>query len=347
MIGFSDEQLLSLTRPPFDSIYANRETFLCATLSCGGAIEACRAVVAGAVKNAIAVIRPPGHHAESHMPSGFCFFNNVCVAARVCQKDFPDLCRKILILDWDVHHGNGCQEIFYDDPSVLYISIHVYMNGNFYPSSDAGDHLHCGAGNAYGMNVNVPWTIYGMTDADYIHAFQEVVMPIAQAFNPDLVIVAAGFDAADGDELGKCHVTPAGYSQMTHMLMSLANGKVAVCLEGGYNLRAIAKSALAVTQTLMGEPPQRLDENLKVSATAVKDVAMVKRQQSKYWKSLFPRETIDTLNPEFMPERLHDVLREWQSKVLFDQFQMLPLPIHRTGLTNPHSKSFDYQVIAT
>ena len=104
-----------------DSIYWHNQTWFCASLSAGGAIEATRAVVAGQVRNAVAVIRPPGHHAEHDKESGFCFFNNVPIAVKVAQEDFPDLCRKILILDWDVHHGNGTQKAFYDDPNVLYI----------------------------------------------------------------------------------------------------------------------------------------------------------------------------------------------------------------------------------
>ncbi|KKY25385.1 putative histone deacetylase [Diplodia seriata] len=114
------------------------------------------------------VIRPPGHHAEHNAPGGFCFFNNVSVAARVCQQDFPDKCRKILILDWDVHHGNGVQRAFYNDPNVLYISIHVHMNGTFYPSNNYGDHTHCGEGPGEGKNVNIPWSSQGMGDGDYM-----------------------------------------------------------------------------------------------------------------------------------------------------------------------------------
>lgn len=202
-----------------DSLYLHSLTFFCAKLSAGGAIEACRAVAGGRVKNAMAVIRPPGHHAEHNKPGGFCFFDNVAIAAKVCQRDFGDKCRKILILDWDVHHGNGVQMAFEDDPNVLYISLHVHTDGKFYPSGNYGDHLHVGYGAGEGKNINIPWKTNGMTDGDYMYAFQNIVMPVAYEFNQDLVIISAGFDAAEGDMLGGCHVSPAGFAHMTHMLM--------------------------------------------------------------------------------------------------------------------------------
>ncbi|KAL1306585.1 hypothetical protein AAFC00_005269 [Neodothiora populina] len=324
-----------------DSIYLSRNSPMCARLSAGGAIEACRAIWNEQIKNVIAVIRPPGHHAEHDTPKGFCFFNNVPIAARACQKEFPDKCRKVMILDWDVHHGNGVQEAFYDDPNVLYISLHVHKDGYFYPAGDYGDHLHCGEGKGLGRNVNIPWKTAGMTDGDYLYAFQQIVMPIAQDFDPDMVIVSAGFDAAEGDMLGLCHVSPAGYAHMTHMLMSLADGKVAVCLEGGYNLRSIAVSALAVTRTLMGEPPERLISN-EPSPTGVDTVELVKRTQSKFWPCLYPRNPSDRFKT-LKAARMHDIIREWQTKKLFEDFDMTSLFIAR----NKISKSFEGQVLAT
>ena len=340
----TDEELEAIAAQ-CDSIYAHKMTFVSAKLSAGGAIEACKAVVAGQVKNAFAVIRPPGHHAEPYQPGGFCFFNNVCIAAKVCQKDFPETCRKILVLDWDVHHGNGVQRAFYDDPNVLYISIHVHRNGHFYPCTDYGDHKHHGAGAGEGRNVNIPWPCHGMGDGDYLLAFQQVVMPIAQEFDPDLVIISAGFDAAEGDELGQCFVTPAGYAHMTHMLMSLANGKVAVCLEGGYNLRSIAKSALAVTRTLMGEPPDRLI-SVEPTAAGVETIHMVVREQSRYWKCMYPK--VEAQNDSLVRkglrgERMHDIYRYSQSREWWDSYSMTPLFIYREKL----SKSFEREVLAT
>ncbi|EMC96258.1 hypothetical protein BAUCODRAFT_69749 [Baudoinia panamericana UAMH 10762] len=349
----SPEELEDLVQHPgqrqLDSIYISPNTPFCAALSAGGAIEACRAVMLSKVKNAFAVIRPPGHHAEREDVKGFCFYDNVSIATRVCQREFGERCRKVFILDWDVHHGNGIQQATYDDQNVLYISLHVHKSGNFYPERSYrdergpyGDHLHCGGDTALGRNVNIPWRNYGMGDADYIYAFQQVVMPIATEFEPDLVIIAAGFDAAEGDMLGGCFVTPAGYAHMTHMLMSLAQGKVAVCLEGGYNLQSIARSACAVGRTLMGEPPDRLT-NLNPTRSGVEDVKMVARQQSKFWSCLYPKDLSAQLAGPLHGERMHDLVRRTQAAELWEQHQMTPLFIHRDKL----SKSFENQVLAT
>ena len=326
----------------YDSVYFNKLTFTSALLSTGGAIETCKAVVSRQLKNGIAIIRPPGHHAEFNRPSGFCFFDNVAVAARVCQVDYPDTCRKILILDWDVHHGNGIQQAFENDPNVLYISIHVHQDGLFYPMGPYGNHLHCGVGRGIGKNINIPWRAQGMGDADYLYAFQKVVMPVAFEFNPDLVIVAAGFDAAQGDHLGGCHVSPAGYGHMTHMLMSLAEGRVVACLEGGYNLKAISKSALAVTRVLMGEPPDRLPET-KPTPSGLATVRMVAEYQSRYWKSLGPKALNQEDALEYGAERLHDIIRYYQAAQMLNKHKMFELHV----LREPLSRSFEHQILAT
>ncbi|KAK2789579.1 Histone deacetylase hda1 [Emmonsiellopsis sp. PD_33] len=333
----SEKDLIELEHTR-DSIYFNSLTFTSSILSCGGAIETCKAVVDRQVKNAIAVIRPPGHHAEHNKTMGFCLFNNVCVAARVCQREFGEKCRKILILDWDVHHGNGIQKAFYDDPNILYISLHVYRDGSFYPGGDEGNWDHCGEGNGLGKNINIPWPTQGMGDGDYMYAFQEVVMPIAYEFDPDLVIISAGFDAAAGDELGGCFVTPPCYAHMTRMLMNLAGGKVAVCLEGGYNFKSISKSALAVTRTLMGEPPDRL-YSASASRPAVHTVKRVAMIQSAYWKCMYPKAPPET----FWGNRVHDIIRQYQAKQLYDEYKLTNLYIYRDTL----SKSFENQVLAS
>ncbi|OJD28706.1 histone deacetylase [Diplodia corticola] len=337
------QEILNEMAADMDSVYLHPATYSCASLSAGGAIEAARAVVAGHVRNAVAVIRPPGHHAEHDAPGGFCFFNNVSVAARVCQQDFPDKCRKILILDWDVHHGNGVQRAFYNDPNVLYISIHVHMNGTFYPSNNYGDHTHCGEGPGEGKNVNIPWSAQGMGDGDYMYAFQQIVMPIAQEFDPDLVIVASGFDAADGDRLGKCFVTPPCYAHMTHMLMSLASGKTVVCLEGGYNLQSIARSAVAVTRTLMGEPPDRLGDEIEPSPLGLSTVELVKRYQSRYWKCMYPKQHSGAIANALHARRIHDIVRQADATDFWNEYRMTELFILRDKI----SKSFEKQVLAT
>lgn len=339
------------------SLYVGNLTYEAALISAGAAIETCKNVVAGNVKNAIAIIRPPGHHAEHNESMGFCLFNNVAIAAKVCQLEYPDLCRKILILDWDVHHGNGIQNIFYEDPNVLYISLHVYENGTFYPGQpdlkgipDGGPDK-CGAGAGIGTNVNIGWHSQGMGDGEYMAAFQRIIMPIAHEYDPDLVIVAAGFDAAAGDALGGCFVTPSCYAHMTHMLMSLADGKVSICLEGGYNLRAISRSALACAKTLMGEPPERIDVP-PVNYQAAITLDEVREQQSNYWQSMRPgpldykkkdaakvKSDVRALNGT----RFDEVIRGYQKKVLSKKHKMFSMYVQREKIT----KDFKNQVLCT
>ncbi|KAI9651066.1 Histone deacetylase hda1 [Ciborinia camelliae] len=330
------------------SLYVGLCTFEAALISAGGAIETCKHVVQGDVKNAIAVIRPPGHHAESNESLGFCVFNNVPVAAKICMMDYPDKCRKVLILDWDIHHGNGTQNMFYDDPNVLYISLHVYEDGNFYPGQPEDDSLpdggndKVGTGAGLGKNVNIGWPCQGMGDGEYMAAFQKIVMPIAQEYDPDLVIISAGFDAAAGDELGGCFVTPGCYSHMTHMLMSLAGGKVAVCLEGGYNLSAISRSALAVAKTLMGEPPTRqpIPPLHKLAAQVFEEV---KYYQSPYWECMRSG-IVDYKEAQFKGAvRMDDVVRNYQRNMLSKNHQMVSLWVQRHQL----ARSFDNQVMVT
>jgi histone deacetylase 6 len=328
------------------SLYVGNLTYEAAIVAAGGAIETCKNVVVGRVKNAIAIIRPPGHHAEHGEALGFCIFNNVPIAAKVCMEDYPELCRKILIVDWDVHHGNGIQNMFYENPNVLYISLHVYQGGGFYPNVvegiPDGDLDKVGSGLGIGRNVNIGWHDQGMGDAEYMAAFQRIVMPIAEEFDPDFVIISAGFDAAAGDELGGCFVTPACYSHMTHMLMSLANGKLAVCLEGGYDLPAIKRSALAVAKTLMGEPPIRIKVP-PINRQAEYVLQEVKIQQAPYWECMRLGVASETRLIERGDTRVDAVMRGYQLHELQTEFSMIPLYIQRDKLVDV----FEKQVLVT
>lgn len=349
--GRSSAELRELTKQydqGRESIYVGSMSHPVALLSAGGAIETCKNVVTGKVKNAFAVIRPPGHHAEHDQAMGFCFFNNVPVAVKVCQRDYPELCRKVLILDWDVHHGNGIQNIFYDDPNVLYISLHVYSDGIFYPgqppdpNTPDGGIKNCGSGPGLGRNINIGWHDQGMGDGEYLAAFQKIIMPIAKEFDPDLVVISAGFDAADGDDLGGCFVSPPCYAHMTHMLMSLADGKVSVCLEGGYNLKAISDSAVAVARTLMGEPPPRM-QIPKINKEAARLLAKVQAHQAPYWECMRPGVVNVPDMKSLNSNRLNDVIRTAQRQVLQAKHNMVPLYIQREQLF----ASFENQVLVT
>lgn len=361
--NMNKDELLKATEKG-DSVYFNNDSLLAAKLSCGGAIEACKSVVEGRVKNALAVVRPPGHHAEPDSPGGFCLFSNVAVAATSILKSYPESVRRIVIIDWDIHHGNGTQKVFLNDPRVLYISLHRYEQGKYYPGTKAGAADQVGEGLGEGFNINIPWPIGGVGDADYIYAFRKVVMPVCNEFQPDLVIISSGFDAADGDVIGGCHVSPAGYGQMTHMLKSLAKGNLCVVLEGGYNLDSIAKSALRVAKVLIGEPPEELAKSLPKteSIEVIDDVIKI---QSKYWKSLGPGYTgldynlpsvmgnFDNLiskssDPTFIEvasknNRLGDAVRDFQRSELFEKFNFSSLPLFIEKL--PESSSINESTI--
>jgi histone deacetylase 6 len=239
--------------------YANSASARAARLAAGGLIDMARAVASDEIANGLALVRPPGHHAEAGQAMGFWLFNNVAVAARNLKPVFrnglagPKSAARVLIADWDVHHGNGTQNTFWNDPSVLYFSTH---QAPFYPGTGAIPET--GGPDARGYTVNVPWPA-GRGDADHLSAFDRVLLPIATRFDPDLVIVSAGFDAAEGDLLGEQRISPAGYAAMTERLGRLAGGRLVLALEGGYTLEAIAASAAACLRVLLGEEPPAKD----------------------------------------------------------------------------------------
>ncbi len=257
--------------------YARRESEAAALLAAGGLSELTAPVLVGRLSNGFALVRPPGHHAEAGHAMGFCLFNNVAVAARAAQKKGA---KRILIVDWDVHHGNGTQNTFWDDPDVLYFSTHQYP---FYPGT--GSIGETGGAAAPGRTVNVPWPA-GMGDAEYLAAFDRVLLPIARAFSPDLVLVSAGFDAAAGDLLGGMRISPSGYAAMTSRLLPLAGGRVVLALEGGYNLDAISASAAACLRVLLGDAPSRTDFGAP-APLAARILDAVLREQSPFWPGGF------------------------------------------------------------
>jgi histone deacetylase 6 len=238
--------------------YTSRHSARAARLAAGGLVELVGRVLSGELANGFALLRPPGHHAEADRAMGFCLFNNVAVAARAARRALaqgvphPGVSR-LAIVDWDLHHGNGTQHCFEDDPGVLYFSMHEYP---FYPGT--GGVREIGRGDARGRTVNVAWPS-GMGDAEYLAAIDRVLLPIARAFDPELVLVSCGFDAAAEDPLGGMQVSTAGYAAMTGRLRSLAEGRVVLALEGGYDLDSISAAAAACTAVLLGDPPDTPD----------------------------------------------------------------------------------------
>lgn len=261
--------------------YANEHSALAARLAAGLCADLASAIFTRRAKNGFALVRPPGHHAGVKQAMGFCLHNNAAVAASAAQMAGA---KRVLIVDWDVHHGNGTQEIFEQSKSVLYISLHRHEGGKFYPGTGASDEV--GTKDAQGYCVNVPWSRGGVGDNDYIFAFQQVVLPIAAEYAPDFTIISAGFDAARGDPLGCCDVTPAGFAQMTEMLNTLSGGKLLVILEGGYNLRSISSSATEVIKVLLGERSGCKVDNILPSRAGLRTVLEVLKIQMNFWPTL-------------------------------------------------------------
>lgn len=228
--------------------YVSRRSYDAALLAAGGFTTLVEAVMRGQVNNGFALVRPPGHHASADEAEGFCLFNNMAVAARVARDELG--AGRVLIVDWDLHHGQGTQYIFEDDPSVLYFSTHQW---GIYPGT--GHYRDSGVGAGKGFTVNVPLQP-GAGDAMYLAIFDELLTPLAQRFEPDVILVSAGFDTHWRDPLGSMLVTVAGYGAMTQRLVKLAdelcNGRLAITLEGGYDLDALAYGVLAVLNVLLG-----------------------------------------------------------------------------------------------
>ena len=225
----------------------SRQSYNAAVLAAGGVLTAVDAMIAGDVANAFCAVRPPGHHATKDRAMGFCIFNNVAIGARYVQGKYG--LSRVLIADWDVHHGNGTQEAFYDDPNVLYFSIHQWP---FYPGTGSASQTGAGAGSDLTINVPAP---AGSGDREFIEAFEQQLRPAAMAFSPEFVFVSAGFDAQAGDLLGGMKVTVEGFSRLTRIVKEIAQtccqGRLVCVLEGGYGPDLLAASVEAHIRALM------------------------------------------------------------------------------------------------
>ncbi len=284
------ELVASTARRPYTMLdpdtYACPKSYETAKLAVGGNLAAVDQVVEGKVKNAFTFIRPPGHHAEANRAMGFCLFNNVAIAAQYALKTHK--LKKAMIIDWDLHHGNGTQHSFYERADVLYFSTHQYP---YYPGT--GHINETGSGAGKGFTVNVPLAA-GPGDAEYTKVFEEILEPVALEYKPEIVFVSAGFDIYYQDPLGGMQVTPRGFANLTRIIMEfsekICNGRVVFVLEGGYHLEGLRDSVREVLKTLHGDLLERgRDSKIRESLDpSLIDplLAKVRDTQKVFWKSL-------------------------------------------------------------
>lgn len=251
-----------------------KDSYFVALLAAGGTCTCVNNVIRSSGA-AFALVRPPGHHATPHRGMGFCIFNNVAVAARHAQKAGL---QRVLIVDWDVHHGNGTQAIFYNDDRVLYFSTHQFPH---YPGTGRVSEVGEGAGKGFTVNVPLP---SGTDDAGYLMAYREILVPVAEEFRPDIILVSAGHDPHAADPLGGMRMTTQGFGAIAGIVKDLADrlcgGRLVASLEGGYNLKASAEAVVAELKAFTGDIPlMRASEDLAI-ARRLKEV---KQSQAPYW----------------------------------------------------------------
>jgi acetoin utilization deacetylase AcuC-like enzyme len=267
-----------LPRYAFDAdTPVSSRSFAAACRAAGGVLALVDAVMTGRVENGFAFVRPPGHHAEPDRAMGFCLFNNVALAAAHLRAAHG--LERVLVVDWDVHHGNGTQHAFYNDSHVLFVSSHQYP---FYPGTGAAREV--GAGEGEGFTLNLPFPA-GYGDAQYVRAFVEVVEPVARRFEPQFILVSAGFDAHRRDPLAGMDVTEAGFASLARLLLRLSRdvceNRLVAVLEGGYDFEALARSVAAVLGEMSGAS---LNEAVTPPPGERADVRLPLEMARHYWR---------------------------------------------------------------
>jgi len=242
--------------------YVSPRSFEIAQLAAGGTVELARRVAGGEAACGFAAVRPPGHHAEADRAMGFCLFNNIAIAARALQAE--DGLGKLLLLDWDVHHGNGTQHSFEDDPSVLYVSTHQFP---YYPGTGAVTEAGVGRGLGFTLNIAMP---PGCGDEEYTGVLRRLLVPAARQFRPEMILVSCGFDAHHDDPLASMEVSADGFLAMTRIVRALADdlcsSRVLFVLEGGYAASSLREGTQSVLQGMLETPPRPLPAAPQVAA---------------------------------------------------------------------------------
>ncbi|NWQ78488.1 HDA10 deacetylase, partial [Columbina picui] len=295
-----NEEELKRVSGNYDAFFFHPNTYRCARLAVGATLQLVDAVMTGKVCNGMALVRPPGHHSQRNAANGFCLFNNVAIAAEYAKLKYG--LQRILIVDWDVHHGQGTQYIFEEDPSVLYFSWHRYEHQEFWPSLKESDYDAVGLGKGKGFNINLPWNKVGMGNSDYLAAFFHVLLPMAFEFDPELVLVSSGYDSGIGDPEGQMNATPEIFAHLTHFLMQLANGRLCVILEGGYHLKSLSESVCMTVKTLLGDPVPQITGEMAPCLSAIESIQNVRAAHKPYWKWLMYEGNYSSLSSSKYPE---------------------------------------------
>ena len=257
------------------------QSYEAAILAAGAAISAAKQTVSGEIDNAFCLVRPPGHHAEHNRAMGFCLFNNVAVAAHYALNELN--LDHVLIVDWDLHHGNGTQNSFYDTDKVLYFSTHQFPH---YPGTGSASEIGRGKGEGYTINVPLP---AGLEDHSYCTIFNELLSPIARQYKPDMIILSAGFDIHMRDPLGGMMVSKTGFAYMTKVLLDLAaelcDNRFIACLEGGYDLGGLKEGVIATLLEMTGQSIMDDKTIMNYTSNAYPVMAMEETRElaKKYW----------------------------------------------------------------
>ncbi len=250
-----------------------------ALLAAGGLLKAADLIMEGKIQNGFALVRPPGHHAEASRAMGFCLFNNIAIGAEYLVKKYR--LKRILIIDWDLHHGNGTQHSFYNRKDILYFSTHQFPH---YPGT--GNWNETGEGKGEGFTVNVP-LFPGKTDQDYLYIFKKILSPIAAQYKPEFILVSAGFDIYRGDPLGGMIISEEGFAALTSEILSIAKdfskNRLLFTLEGGYDILGLREGVKQVLLQCAGKE-KKPDVEDKISSAVEKELAPVFETQKEYWK---------------------------------------------------------------
>ncbi|MGB9765029.1 MAG: histone deacetylase [Candidatus Saccharicenans sp.] len=263
----------------FDSdTIAGPKTYEVACLAAGAGLVAADLILERQIENVLALVRPPGHHAESSRPMGFCFFNNIAITAEYLRQ--KKKIKRIMIVDWDLHHGNGTQKAFYSTREVFYISLH---QSPLFPGTGSASEV--GEKEGIGFNLNLPLRS-GKTDNDYLYLFQNLIQPVAQIYQPEFILVSAGFDVLKGDPLGQMELTVEGCGDLTQILIDIArqsaSGRLITFLEGGYNLKALQQGVKEVILRLSGQKYKELP-HLPCPQPLKEEIKPIIKIFEKYW----------------------------------------------------------------